>query len=1349
MDTPFSVLLEYSRPAYANMGLKNVVATACDHTVACILATAETASAKQPSYTLSLYQLSEPLKLASLSTTPIASAEVRTARPHLRVYVAEGCAAGVISAHTNSPGDSETFVFTLSSKKKLTVKELKGLPGRVTSAVFFAYASPLCSGLSKPATGPEEPAYDALVGTSAGALYALQLVKKDATHKLLCDLKAEKLVPSKPAFAIDPPDASAVYGLDYLFTNAATLKHLLSSGYADSATAGLLGDLKSRTRRAFEQVNFLLVFCIVGGSVCLLAADTSGFACSVLALGEFSKKGFLTLSGPELLTTKPSFEGQRVYPLTMQAALAFEQGRDVSYRVVSQALPNDATLSTIEVHLDIFGFVAAITLSLAGEPTVSDFGDRPFVVDALASAASKELGAPKLSSAIRAAKACFRCDAVSIQLAAAMSDSLFKEFLPPKLSDADPIARLLKAPGVFLGAHAFKHHTAFVYTAAICVYSTVSNSVLAVFESPLVPQFSEGAAPTSLDAYYQLRAGLPQRLPVFKLTPTHPTFLLAGKPMWFEVGTQNEDANLWRIYYNRRMYDKALGLCTDEAYKKLIRMEYAQECLDSGKELLGARLLAQSDVGVLQGYKALLARGLYTAAASFVRTKLEAIPAPPQYRQLSAAELAVLDVLDEQTYNEVKARADAIATGRTVCAHMLLEAYLMQYSALKDRLSQVSGASAGASEDVSRRMEAEDNVSAAKDTLAAFLQDPTTASVLREPVVKSSLLARSLTDLYLAYCTATGNRTELLAAQLAAGQYGEAFSTIRVMPPEALHFYAALLIERLPHRFFDFLKASLKAQMESKKKAPKFDLMQLVKPFLETSSRSTSVNDLVRQFLSFVVLDARGVAGDAFVKFAIEFLFKCGDQETIAGFVDAMDDSSSSGSSSGESSSAEDRPDRLSIEQLLGMCRRYAFATAEMLCLKRLHNALASVQLSLQLNRTVELTEVEFGYDVSGLLSNVVRSVFEYLSPDAKLFKAYCAQNKESTVDDYISHLIGYTLGKGVLSTMPRTGEINLGPTCEAVVNSCIALLSTQSTVPKKQETVALMVDWLLALQLVDTLEYIDIYFAQDNVARRQSTVEQLAAFNGYWKSAHTPKDIAYAVLRALFARSINERVVAYVRRQSFMTTESMVRLFPDTAPLGSVKKSIADTFQDRAANRSNITDAIAKNVRDIEAQRNDITTVNKKPIVVAAAGDAGPIRCTLCNAPLGSAPAFDEFGAKRYKLLGRPREVPGERQSMLYTSVIGFPCMHYYHTHCVVRFLEESVSAPSSLLGLVRRYRDLLRAQESSAPKREDSAAVTDQRGLCDEILRRLEGECALCGRCGIEAVFEGINGDFFMIPR
>lgn len=871
------------------------------------------------------------------------------------------------------------------------------------------------------------------------------------------------------------------------------------------------------------------------------------------------------------------------------------------------------------------------------------------------------------------------------------------------------------SPGALLGMVTYNYHSIIVLANKLSVFNSISRSQVTMLSHSVTYTDTllklQGLSPAQLSKLYTLLqyqfiysgAEIRQRFPTITdgvvdlSTVVHYYVLLSyGKISGnstissssiglVSLNVQDEAGSVWFIYYVLHEYDKALQYCSVESTKKIIREEYAKQCLASDKVLQGARLLSQTDLPLLDVYRDLIAIRKYEAAVLYLQEKLQKMPAHNTALARAANTIRVAD-FDSLTGKEgsgaissclgvTKEQADQAnyCVARKLVMHMLIEAMILEidsrirtvetYKVLMEKNKE--GAHLA-------MLQAEDQVDVYKTKLKALLTNPGYASALDLSVLRSSLLDHGLDDILLEFSKYKKDSRSLFTNYLLTHNYKEALQILADQDLELFYYHSNTLLAHIPRDYLNVVRKKIKhvavlaadidATKHSGSKEQIFSLSKLTKCFVEALNKGDTgvIRELV-SFFKWLLLDEEGSIEPSVNTFAFEFLAKVGEEELLSSAIDVIP----------VDFSVDTSIKKFNLIDIISVCRKYSFRDCEAKCLSKTGNQLDALALSLSLHNKIPLADVDFGQKANYIIDMIRRGD---LSGES-LSKAL------STNDDMCS---------GDISDYTSSLRVSLPNENEVLILDATDLIDKSHRVEQKRQLAKTLIIWLINIQLHDPTDFI-------------STKGWISL------NPSLSKTQVFTIVEMVFRQLILLRATELMFDFPFISlTEVNDLILSSGASYNVIADSLYLAFKYYQNKSIDIKQGLDKCVSQIVAKKCDLEEARQRTVAHEGQKACGVCMEYLNNSRcLASGLGVHKLAKKNYSFLADNHTV--------------FFCGHVYHTTCLAFYL-----APLS-----NRINKLVRECEAAAHN--DGAIPT---GLIDKLVGKLASSCPLCDAHGIEEI-------------
>lgn len=869
-------------------------------------------------------------------------------------------------------------------------------------------------------------------------------------------------------------------------------------------------------------------------------------------------------------------------------------------------------------------------------------------------------------------------------------------------------------PGALLGMVVYNYHSIIILANRLSVFNSISRSQVTMLPNPVV--YSDillklhGLSSAQLSKLYTLLqnqfiysgAEVRQTFPTITdgivdlSTVLHCYILLSygkisgGGTASSSIGSislnvQDEASSMWFIYYALHEYDKALQYCSVESTKKLIREEYAKQCLASDRVLQGARLLSQTDLPLLDVYRDLIGIRKYEAAVLYLQEKLQKMPAHNAALARAANTIRVAD-FDSLMGKEgsgalsgclgvTKEQADQAnyCVARKLLIHMLIEAMILE---IDSRMHAVETYRVlmEKNEDGAHlaMLQAEDQVDVYKAKLKAFLTNPDYVSALDLSVLRSSLLDHGLDDVLLEFSKYKKDSRSLFTSYLLTHNYKEALQILADQDLDLFYYHSNTLLARIPRDYLNVVRkktkhvAVLAAEASGAKhsgsKEQTFALSKLTKCFVEALNNGDA--EVMRELVSFfrwLLLDEEGSIEPSVNTFAFEFLAKAGEEELLSSAIDIIP----------VDFSVDTSIKKFNLLDITGVCRKYSFKDCEAKCLSKTGNQLDALALSLSLHKKIPLADIDFGRKEDCIVDMIKTGDLK----GETLSQALSASDGVCTGDtcDSVSSLH---------ASLPNENEV--------LILDAIDLIDKSHRVEQKRQLVKTLITWLISIQLHDPT---------DSLSARG------------WLSLNPSLSTAqvYGIVEMVFRQLMLLRATELMFDFSFVSLTEVTDLILSTgAPYNVVADSIHLTFKHYQNRSMDIKRSLDKCVSQIVAKKCDLEEARQRTVA-----HEGQKVCGVCMEYLNNSRCLASgLGIRKSAKKG---------YNFLMDNHTVFFCGHAYHTACLAFHL-----APLS-----NRINKLVRECEAAAHN--DGAIPT---GLIDKLVGKLASSCPLCDAHGVEEI-------------
>lgn len=895
-------------------------------------------------------------------------------------------------------------------------------------------------------------------------------------------------------------------------------------------------------------------------------------------------------------------------------------------------------------------------------------------------------------------------------------------------SDDDKVDKQTEPPGALLGMVVYNYHSIIVLANKLSVFNSVSRSQVALLSNPVMYADAllnlQGLSTIQLSKLYVLLqsqfiysgAEITQQFPtvtdtglVDLSTVVHFYVLLSygqvakHNTSSSSIGSvcldvQDETGSMWFIYYALHEYDKALQYCPLESTRKIIREEYAKQCLANDKVLQGARLLSQTDLPLLDVYRDLISIRKYEAAVLYLQEKLQKMPAHnvALARAANTIRVADLDSLMGKDgagtlsgcFGVTKEQADQAnySVARKLLIHMLIEAMILEIDT-RVRAVETYRVLMEKGEDGAHlsMLQAEDQVDVYKTKLKAFLTNPDYASALDLTVLRSSLLDHGLGDILMEFSKYKKDSRTLFTSYLLTHNYKNALQILADQDLDMFYYYSNTLLACIPREYLNVVRKKTKhvavlaleasGGKPSGSKEQMFALSKLTKCFVEALNKGDT--EVMRELVSFfrwLLLDEEGSIEPSVNTFAFEFLAKAGEEELLNLAIEVIP----------VDFSVDTSVKKFNLLDITGICRRYGFKDCEAKCLTKTGNQLDALSLSLSLHKRVSLAEIAFGKKEGCIESMIKNKDLE----GASLSRALSAGDKTCSEDpcDSISSL-----------------QVSLPNDSEVLILDAADLIDKSHHVEQKRQLLKALVTWLVSIELHDPTDSLS--------ARGWSTL-----------NSSLSKTQIYAMVELAFRHLVLLRATELMFDFSFVSLTEVTDLILSTgAPYNVVADSLHLAFKHYQDRSIDIKQSLDKCVSQIVAKKCDLEEARQRTVA-----HEGQKVCGVCLEYLNNSCCLTSG-------LGI-RELARNNCSFLSHNHTVFFCGHAYHTSCLAFYLAPLSSRINRLV------------RECEAALHSEGAKPT---GLIDKLIGKLASSCPLCDAYGIEEISTDICSGIPLLLR
>lgn len=871
------------------------------------------------------------------------------------------------------------------------------------------------------------------------------------------------------------------------------------------------------------------------------------------------------------------------------------------------------------------------------------------------------------------------------------------------------------SPGALLGAATYNYHSVIVLANRLSVFNSISRSQVTMLPNPVAYNDAllnlQGLDATHLSKLHMLLqsqfiysgAELRQTFPtitdtgVVDLSTVLHFYVLLSYGKLSRTGTtpssigsvslnvQDEAGSMWFIYYALHEYDKALQYCPVESTRKVIREEYAKQCLANNKVLQGARLLSQTDLPLLDVYRDLIGIRKYEAAVLYLQEKLQKMPAhnAALARAANTIRVADLDSLTEKggagallgCLGVTKEQADQAnyCVARKLVIHMLIEAMILEIDARMRAVETYKVLMEKNEEGAYLAvLQAEDQVDVYKIKLKTFLTNPDYVSALDLSVLRSSLLDHGLDDILVEFSKYKKDNRTLFTSYLLTHKYKDALHILADQDLDLFYYYSNTLLSHIPRDYLNVVKkktkhvAVLAAEANGAKpsdvKDQVFALSKLTKCFVEALNKGDP--EVMRELVSFfrwLLLDEEGSIEPSVNTFAFEFLAKAGEEELLSLAIDIIP----------VDFSVDVSVKKFNLPDITSVCRSYGFRDCEAKCLTKTGNQLDALSLSLSLHTKIPLAELDFGRKEACIVNMIKNGDLQgaLLSRSLSTSAGMCS---EDTCDS-VSSL-----------------QVSLPNDSEVLILDAADLIDKSHRVEQKRQLLKTLVTWLISIELHDP-------------------TDSLSDRGWLTLNPSLSKTQVYAIVEAVFRQLVLLRATELMFDFPFVSLTEVIDLILSAgAPYNVIADSLHLAFKHYQNRSVDVKQSLEKCVSQIMAKKCDLEEARQRTVA-----HEGQKVCGVCLEYLDNSHCLASG-------LGI-RELAVNSCSFLAHNHTVFFCGHVFHTSCLAFYL----SPLSSRINKLVRECDAALHTEAMKPT-----------GLVDKLIGKLASSCPLCDAYGVEEI-------------